>query len=116
MFAVRITGGMVDEFEEGQLVPVFDEPPPDADDVIRSEADFDIAALARDLRQWRKGGGSEDDFRETLREAWPLYADVAFPDRRGWLLQEHAQALVELGVAETVEMGSIEDALEAWGL
>jgi len=115
MFAIRITSAMCDDFELDQVVPVFAEPPND-DDIVRSEADFDIAALAVELRQWRKHGWTEDEFREVLREHLPIYADVEFPALRSWLTEEHAQALVELGVAEPIVMGELEDALEAWGM
>src|SRR5438132_1577994 len=75
MFAIRILGAMVDDFEQGELVPVFDEAPEVDENVIRSEADFDVQHLARELRDWTKRGRSEESFREYLREQWPLYAE-----------------------------------------
>jgi hypothetical protein len=116
MYVVRITG-MVAGFEHGELVGVYGGDAPEDDTVIRSEADFDLSALALERRRWLKGGRTDDQFREALRrsDSWAsTYADVKFPAPRRWLHRSEAEALVELGVAEAVEMGSIEDALAAW--
>jgi hypothetical protein len=108
---------MVVDFDEGDYVVVLDEVPASQDDqLIESEADFDIHALAHELRDFERRGGTEDQFRSFLAEHWPLYAQVAFPDRKTWLYREEAAALVALGVAEWASMGSIEEALDAWGL
>jgi hypothetical protein len=108
--------GMVAGFETGEYIPVFDVGAPADDQVIETEADFEIHDLAEKLRDFRKRGGTEEGFRELLAERWPSYANVAFPDRKAWLYRQEAEALVELGIAEPVVMGEIEDALEAWGL
>jgi hypothetical protein len=115
MVAVRITAAMVDDFQMEQLVPVFDTPPDDGQ-VIYTTNDFDIQALAVELRHWRRAGWDEQDFREAVRSVWPHLADVEFPDRRSWLDVEEAQALIELGVAEAVSADGAEAALEAWGI
>lgn len=109
MFVLRITG-LVCDFDEGQLVPVYDDPPDD-EAVIETEADAEIAGLTAAFRR-AVAAGSEEAFRSALH----LYRDVEFPDGKTWLLREEADALVELGVAEPVTMGAIEDALAAWGL
>lgn len=110
---VRILGGMVDDFELGQLVPVHDEPPDD-EQLIRSESDFEIHALAGQVRAWRKGGRDEEAIRALLRELAPEYAEVRFPGPRTWLTPGEAKLFVELGDAEWVDFDSIEDAVEAW--
>jgi hypothetical protein len=113
---VRITGMVVD-FDAGDYVVVLDDAPAHQDEqAIETEADFDIYALAHKLRDFQKRGGTEGQFRDFLAEEWPHYAGVAFPDRKSWLYREEAAGLVELGVAEWASMGSIEEALEAWGL
>jgi hypothetical protein len=113
---VRITGMVVD-FEEGAYVIVLDEPPARQDDqLIESSADFDIHRLANELRHFKKRGGTEEQFRALLAETWPVYAQVAFPGRKTFLYHQEAEALVQLGVAEWASIGTIEEALEAWGL
>ncbi len=115
LLVVRITG-MASEFRVGDLVPVFDEVPvADDEQLIETEADFDIHHLAAQLRAWTRRGRSEDEFRTILREHWPSYADVAFPDRKAWLYTEEAEALIELGVAEPVTLDTIDDnTFSAW--
>jgi hypothetical protein len=106
---------MVGEFASGEIVPVF-EKPPDDEHTMRSEADFEIHTLAARMRRLKRGGATDDELRTELRRDWPLYADVAFPDRKSWLLLEEAEALAALGVAEPLSADGIEDALAAWNL
>jgi hypothetical protein len=118
VIAIRVTG-MIAGCELDDLLPVFDvdEPPDDGDQTIETEADFDIAYLAGELRAWQRRGGTEEAFRAILRDEWPLYAECAFPEAmKTYVLEQEAQALIELGVAEPVDVGEIEDALECWGL
>ncbi len=115
---VEILSGMCDDFFCGERVPVLDDGLEDDNFVIRSTADFDIAVLAVDLRAWVKADPEqgEEHFREAVRDAGLLYADVVFPGRRGWLDWSQAYALVEEGFAEWVahrdEALELEQALE----
>lgn len=101
-YAVRIVTAMCDDFEQGQLVPVWDEPPDD-DQLIRTENDFELHAIADEARDWRRRGWTDDEIRDWIADTWPAYADVELPGPRTWLTRGEANLFVELGDAEWVE-------------
>ncbi len=94
-------------------VPVVASLPPD----VQKQAE-DIPFLAGWLRFLKNIGGSEEDFREMLRESeqFAEYADTDFGDDRRVVTFGEAVALVQLGLADPIEpdLSELETQVDAW--
>ena len=101
------------QFGHDREVPVVAALPPE----LQKKAE-DLPFLSGWLRFLESMGGTEEDFREILRESdeFAVYAEADFEDERRVLTFGEATALVELGLAEPVDLdlGDLEAEVEEW--